>query len=116
MNIAISLLDASSAAHPDPHFGRAAAFLLVDVETGQQHIKVNPAAGTSSGAGVKAAEFVIRQGAGAVISGSFGPKACDVLAAAGVRMYRAQADTVADLLQQYQAGRLEQAKATSSHD
>jgi predicted Fe-Mo cluster-binding NifX family protein len=107
MNVAITIAAESPDAPPDTHFGRAAAFLLVDMDTGQRQVAANPAAAAPGGAGVQAAEFIIQQGAGAVISGSFGPKAYDVLAAAGVSMYRANAETVDDLLRGYWNGELE---------
>jgi predicted Fe-Mo cluster-binding NifX family protein len=107
MNVAITIAAVSPDAPPDTHFGRAAAFLLMDTDTGQRQVTANPAIGAPGGAGVQAAEFVIQHGAEAVISGSFGPKAYDVLAAAGVSMYRADAGTVDDLLRRYQNGELE---------
>lgn len=104
MTIAISVNADSDDALPDPRFGRAAAFMLVDADTGSRQIIANPAVNASGGAGVQAAEFIIGQGAKAVISGSFGPKAAKVLAAAGIKMIEAQANSVDDLLRHYQAG------------
>jgi predicted Fe-Mo cluster-binding NifX family protein len=104
MNIAISITAASLDALPEPRFGRAAAFMLVDTDTGQRQIVANPAVDAPGGAGVRAAECIVQHGAEAVISGSFGPKASDVLSAAGISMIRAQADSVDELLSQYQAG------------
>lgn len=114
MNVAISITTISPDAPPDMHFGRAPAFLLVDTDTGQRQVAANPATGAPGGAGVQAAEFVIQKGTEAVISGSFGPKAYDVLAAAGISMYRASAETVDDLLRRYQEGKLERVEGAAS--
>ena len=107
MIVAISIASASPDAALDPRFGRAAAFLLADTGTGQRRVVANPAASASGGAGVQAAEFVIRQGAQAVISGRFGPKASEVLAAAHVSLYRAPSGTANSLLRELQDGTLE---------
>lgn len=106
MSIAISIASASPDASPHSHFGRAPAFLLVDPATGERRAADNPALGASGGAGIQAAEFIVRQGVEAVISGSIGPKAYQVLAAAGIRMYEAEAGSVEDLLSRYQNGEL----------
>jgi predicted Fe-Mo cluster-binding NifX family protein len=71
----------------DPRFGRGAYFIEIDTETGQWHAHENQAVNASGGAGSQAAQAVVRQGAGAVVSGDFGPNAHLVLAAADVRMY-----------------------------
>jgi predicted Fe-Mo cluster-binding NifX family protein len=114
MIVAISIAAASLDAPLDTHFGRAAAFLLVNTSTGQRQIMVNPAVSTAGGAGVQAAEFVIRQGTEVVISGSFGPKAYEVLAAANISMYRASSGAIDDLLRQYQSDALERVKSPAS--
>jgi predicted Fe-Mo cluster-binding NifX family protein len=116
MIVAISIASPSPDAPLDTHFGRAAAFLLADTVTGQRRMMANPAASSSGGAGVQAAEFIIRQGAEAVISGSFGPKAYEVLAVAGISMYRASSGSVDSLLRQVQNGALEQMESSASAD
>jgi predicted Fe-Mo cluster-binding NifX family protein len=74
MKIAISVTRPESSAVFDPRFGRAAAFVVVDTRTGDRCAIANPAAQMGSGAGIRAAEFLVRQGVEAVISGAFGPK------------------------------------------
>lgn len=106
MKVAISITSTSPDALPDPRFGRAAAFLFVDTDTGECQVLANDAAASAGGAGVQTAEIIVRHGAQAVISGSFGPKAYQVLTLAGVRMYRAGAGTTGDLLRDFQAGLL----------
>jgi predicted Fe-Mo cluster-binding NifX family protein len=60
-----------------------------------------------SGAGIRAAEFLVRQGVEAVISGAFGPKAYNVLHTSGVRLYQAASGTVDDLVARLLKGDLD---------
>jgi predicted Fe-Mo cluster-binding NifX family protein len=112
MKIAISVATAELDAALDPRFGRAAAFAIVDTESGDQQVVANPAVGAAGGAGIQAAEFVVKQGVEAVISGSFGPNAFDVLDAANVKMYHATSGTVSDLAWKLEDGALEQVTKT----
>ena len=106
MKVAITLSAAEVGAAFDEHFGRAGAYAFVDTESQETCVLANPAVNQGSGAGIQAAEFVVKQGAQAVISGSFGPKASAVLHAAGVRLYLAKGGSLADILSQFQKGEL----------
>lgn len=92
MKLAISVSGNRLDAPFDARFGRAAAFCIVDTESGKWQIFNNPALSASGGAGVQAAQFIVRQGVQAVVSGAFGPNAFDTLEAAGVAMYLAPTD------------------------
>ncbi|MCZ7543561.1 MAG: NifB/NifX family molybdenum-iron cluster-binding protein [Anaerolineae bacterium] len=109
MKVAISVTAPKVNAAFESRFGRAAAFVIVDTETNDQEAFRNPAANAPGGAGVQAAEFLAGQGVDAVISGAFGPKAHNVLAAAGVRMYQAGGGKVAELVERLQQGALDPA-------
>ncbi len=101
----------------DPRFGRAAAFCLVDSETGEWTYHENPALAASGGAGVQAAQFVAKLGAQAVISGAYGPNAFDALSPAGIEMYLAPTGdnlTAANVLELFKAGKLQKAE-TATH-
>ena len=86
MKIAISISGNKLESPFDPRFGRAAAFCLVDSETGEWSSHENPALSASGGAGVQAAQFIAKLGAQAVISGAYGPNAADTLSPAGIEM------------------------------
>jgi predicted Fe-Mo cluster-binding NifX family protein len=107
MKIAVSVTAPKHGAAFEPRFGRAAAFVIVDTNTGEQQAVANPAAQLGSGAGIRAAEFLIRQGVDAAISGAFGPKAYDVLHTSGVRLYQATSGTVDDLVARLLKGELD---------
>jgi predicted Fe-Mo cluster-binding NifX family protein len=117
MKIAITTetADLDSAFHP--RFGRAANFVFVDSETEEWEAYPNPALNASGGAGIQAAQFITEHGAQVAISGDFGPKAYNALAAGGVQMFLAAANesvTARELLARYQGGQLRQASAPTS--
>lgn len=107
MKIAFSVSGESLESPLDGRFGRAPRFLLYDLESGRASLVENELGSASSqGAGIQAAEKVARAGAGAVVTGHCGPKAFQVLHAAGIHVYSCGARTVAEALGQYRAGRL----------
>lgn len=106
MKVAISVSMRDGDTVFERRFGRAPAFVIVETDTHQSEVITNPAGRLDSGAGIRTAELIIRQGGEAVISGAFGPKACDVLQAAGMRMYQAQSGTVNELIERLLRGDL----------
>ena len=106
MRVAVSVVVAQVNAELNPRFGRTAAFVVVDTGTGQCEVLPNPGRQAAGGAGVQAAEFLVKQGVGAVVSGAFGPKASDVFRAAKIDMYQASSGTVDELITKLQNGDL----------
>jgi predicted Fe-Mo cluster-binding NifX family protein len=83
---------------PDPHFGRAPYFLLVDPETGALEAFENAFSGAAHGAGIQAAQFIVGKRPAAVLTGQVGPNAARVLEAAGVRVIGVDGCTVREAL------------------
>lgn len=71
----------------DPHFGRCQYFILYDLESGRFEAIQNEGSGDTCGGGfgIKAAEFVISQGAKAVITGEIGPGPLEKLKSKGIK-------------------------------
>ncbi|RPH56895.1 MAG: dinitrogenase iron-molybdenum cofactor biosynthesis protein [Chloroflexi bacterium] len=116
MKLAISISGNKLDSPFDPRFGRAAAFCLVESETGAWTVHENPALSASGGAGVQAAQFVAKLGAQAVISGAYGPNAADTLSPAGIEMYLAptgESLTAAAVLELFKAGKLGKTEAAT---
>jgi len=67
----------------------------------------NPAANTSGGAGIQAAQLVVERGAQALVTGSVGPNAYDVLQAAQVGIYPFSGGTVREAVEAFKEGRLQ---------
>ena len=85
----------------DLRFGRAEWFCLLDEETGKIRFLKNNHLDASHGAGTKASEKVIEEGATKVISGDFGPKAKEVLDKFNIQMVIIPDDslTIAEIIQ-----------------
>lgn len=114
MRIVVTSSGDELASEISPIFGRSPNYLLIDTETESVERLANPAVGAAGGAGIQAAEYIVRQGAQAVLTGNVGPNAFDVLEAAGVAVYLVGGGTVAEAVSAYQAGQLTQAKGASA--
>lgn len=91
----------------DSRFGRASNFFVFDLGTGGHEVVDNQQALDSpQGAGIQAAETVVRSGADCLVTGNCGPKAFQVLKAAGIKVYTADKLTVAEALEAFKAGML----------
>jgi predicted Fe-Mo cluster-binding NifX family protein len=112
MRICISSTGTDLTSPMDPRFGRATCLLVVDDESGEV-IQLADATGGAHGAGVQAARSAINSGAAAVVTGQIGPRAFEVLSAAGIAVYLAPAGTVGGAIQDLNAGRLEAIAAPS---
>lgn len=97
--------DLDSAA--SPVFGRCPTYLFVDTDTMAYETVQNPAVSAGGGAGIQAAQFVIQQGAQAVLSGNVGPNAFQVFGAAGITIYLHGEDTVRQAVDAFKAGKLQ---------
>ncbi len=92
-------------------FGRAPYFLFW--ENGNSEILENPAADAQGGAGLQAAQFLVDQGAKALITVRCGQNAADVFKAAEIEIYKSQSKNAAENVKALEAGSLE--KLTHFH-
>jgi predicted Fe-Mo cluster-binding NifX family protein len=108
MKVAITTKGANLGCMIDTRFGRAEHILIVDTQSGVCDVHDNSSTtDASSGAGVRTGKAVADLGAEAVITGHVGPKAFQVLHAAGVDVYTVAAGTAQDALRAFEAGQLE---------
>ena len=112
MKIAITIAGNDWDSPVEARFGRARQFALVDTEAdtfelhdNQQNLQA------AQGAGIQSAQRVVELDVEAVISGHCGPKAFQVLKAAGIRIYTAQDLTVREAVEKLKAGELPEAAA-----
>jgi predicted Fe-Mo cluster-binding NifX family protein len=106
MKIAISALEPGLEGEVDPRFGRSQYFILVEPETMHFESFRNPNLESTSGAGIGTAQVLCEKGAGTVITGKIGPKAHQVLSAAGVRMITGVSGRVSNAIERFKAGKL----------
>ncbi|NPA49958.1 MAG: dinitrogenase iron-molybdenum cofactor biosynthesis protein [Thermodesulfobacteria bacterium] len=105
--IAISAEGKDLTARVDPHFGRAAYFIIYDLETDSWEVFENPAATEARGAGIAAATFLAEKGVDVIVTGHCGPKAFSVLKAAGIKVANVSGKTVAEVVTLAREGKLE---------
>ena len=92
----------------DPRFGRAAGFIIVDLQTlGFEFLDNGCGQAMAQGAGIQAAETVAASGAGAVLTGYVGPKAFRALQAAGIKVVQNLGNiTVRQAVEQFRRGEI----------
>ncbi|MEJ5363982.1 MAG: NifB/NifX family molybdenum-iron cluster-binding protein [Desulfosoma sp.] len=107
MKVAVSCTGKDLDSQVDPRFGRAACFLLVDTETLAFEVVSNTQnLQAAQGAGVQAASLIARKKPDAVLTGHCGPKAFQVLQAAGIPVYVGVSGTVKEAIACFQKGEL----------
>lgn len=112
MKIAFTTSGANLDAPLDPRFGRAPRFLVYDLDANTFELIENAQnLGAAQGAGIQSAEFILRAGVDALVTGHCGPKAFRVLSAAGVAIYNTALETVSAALKAYKAGKLQAAES-----
>lgn len=91
----------------DGRFGRAQKFILYDLEKDYFEVIDNrQSVNTPQGAGVQAAEAMVRAGANCLVTGHCGPNAFRALNAAGIAIYSCAEPTVTAALDAFRAGKL----------
>jgi predicted Fe-Mo cluster-binding NifX family protein len=106
MKIVVTAEGGDLDAPTSPRFGRCPTFVFVETETLACETMQNPAASASGGAGIQAAQFVVEQGAKAVLTGNVGPNAAEVLQAANIPIYLNGESTIRTAVEAFKAGRL----------
>jgi predicted Fe-Mo cluster-binding NifX family protein len=114
MKIVVTADGSDLDAQVSPFFGRCPTHLFVDTDTLECEAIANPAATARGGAGIHAAQFVVEQGARAVITGNVGPNAYQVLRSANVPIYRTGEGTVRQAVEAYKAGALQAAQEANA--
>ena len=107
MRIALSATGPSLDADVDPRFGRCQYFVIVDPETMQYESMENPNVMAGGGAGISTAQMIVNKGVQVVITGNCGPKAYQVLSAAGVQVITGISGKIEDAIQAYKSGQLQ---------
>ena len=110
MKIAITSAGDTIDSQVDPRFGRAAYFIIVDVETMQFEAMVNDNVQAGGGAGINSAQNVAKTGATVVLTGNCGPNAERTLSAANVKLYTGVSGTVKEAVEAFKAGKFTEAQ------
>jgi len=108
VRIAVSASEKGPDAPFETHFGRCAYFVIYDSDSKSYVSVPNPGGAAGGGAGIQAAQAVIGQKVGIVISGRIGPNAYQVLDKAGIKCYGGNGALVKDAIAAYNHGSLPQ--------
>ncbi len=105
MKIAISASGKETSSLLDSRFGRCTYYALYDSETEEWSFLQNPGALEGSGAGVRAAQFLLEQNVDVLLTGNLGPNASNILNSAGLKVYALPEVSLKEAIQQYEAGK-----------
>ena len=111
MRVAIAATGDSLDSQTSPVFGRCSHLIVADIVDGDfKDVKAipNPSTNEGGGAGIKTARIVGDEKAQALISGSVGPNAFEVLKQLEIKTYRMIPGTVKDNLNLLAKGELEE--------
>ena len=109
MRICVTAFERNLEAQLDPRFGRCKYFIIVNPETLEFEAIENIAANSLHGAGVQAAQIIINKEVEAIITGSIGPNAYQVLTVAGIRVITGATGTIKEVVERYRKGELQSA-------
>ncbi|MFZ5981375.1 MAG: NifB/NifX family molybdenum-iron cluster-binding protein [Candidatus Zixiibacteriota bacterium] len=108
MKIAVTSQGTDLTSKVDPRFGRAQYFIIVDTSNDDfKTIENTQNLNAVQGAGVQAAQNIVREKVDIVVSGNLGPKAYMTLNAAGIKIALWSDGTVAEAVQFVKDNRLQ---------
>ena len=111
MKIALTAQTKDLNTEMDPRFGRAPFFVVYDTEWGSYSFIDNEQnLNAAQGAGIQAAQNVIKTAADVLITGSCGPKAFRVLQASGIDVVVGASGPVKEVIERYNKGELKVAQ------
>ena len=116
MKIAISATGTTLDAEVDPRFGRCQHFIIADTETDEFEAVDNASAAAAGGAGISAAQMIVKKGAEAVLTGNCGPNAHQVLSPAGIKVITGVSGKVKDAIAEYKLGTYSPAQQANVSD
>ena len=101
MKICVTSTGKDLNANVDPRFGRCKYFIIIDTDSMSVESISNESAMASGGAGIQAAQTVVKTGAKVLITGNVGPNAFQTLSAAGVKIVTGATGTVNEVVEKY---------------
>jgi predicted Fe-Mo cluster-binding NifX family protein len=113
MKLVISSRGNTLESEVDPRFGRCQYFIVYDDGSEEPEALNNSAQSASGGAGIQAAQTVIKSGAKVVLTGNVGPNAFQALEAGGVSVFTGASGSVKEAIERYQAGKLDSSEKPS---
>lgn len=107
MKIAISTSGNNLDEQLDVRFGRCKYFMIYDTETKTFNIIENEGQKASGGAGIAAAQQLIDEDIDAIITGSLGPNAFEIINKSGIKAYKSDSISIRNAIDKCEKGELE---------
>jgi predicted Fe-Mo cluster-binding NifX family protein len=104
MKICITAQGTTLDSQVDPRFGRCAYFILIETDTREFEAIANANVNLRGGAGIQSGQLISEKNVKAVLTGSVGPNAFQVLQAGGVEVITGATGTVQEALETYIKG------------
>lgn len=108
MKICVTAVSKGLDAPVDSRFGRCKYFILLDSETMDYEIMENTSVAAASGAGIQAAQAIVKKDVEVVITGNMGPNAFQAISSAGVKVVTGAYGRVRDVVEKYKKGELKE--------
>lgn len=106
MKIVVTSFGQTTDALMDDRFGRAEYFIVYDTDSNNSTCLQNSAVQATGGAGIAAAQQIIKNGAQVLVTGHLGPNAFEVLQAAGIKLLHGEPISVAQNIERAKSGQL----------
>lgn len=106
MKIAISSQGKEKNSLMDSRFGRCEYFCIYDIEDDSFKAIKNTAVNSNAGAGIEAANLVLKENIDAVVTGNIGPHANEVLKKSNIRIFISDVKKISDIINGYKENKL----------
>lgn len=106
MIVAIPVEEKSMETNVCPSFGRTPYFLIYNPDTQESRFLDNSAIASEGGAGIKAAQTIVDNQAGALLTPRCGENAAAVLKAAKISIFKTVSTSLQETLRAFQEGEL----------
>ena len=111
MKIAITANEENLDSDIDTRFGRCRYFLIVDTDTMNFESISNESVMTSGGAGIQAAQKIVKTGIEAVLTGNIGPNAFQIFDSTKIKVFTGLSGLIKETILKYKNGELKETKS-----
>ncbi len=108
MKIAISSQGKEENSLMDSRFGRCEYFCIYDIENDGFKVIENTAINSNAGAGIEAANLVLKESIDAVVTGNIGPHANEVFKKSNIKIFTSDVKRISDIINEYKRNKLKE--------
>lgn len=108
MKIAISSQGKEENSLMDSRFGRCEYFCIYDIEDDGFKVIENTAINSNAGAGIEAANLVLKETIDAIVTGNIGPHANEVLKRSNIKIFTSDVKKISDIINEYKGNKLKE--------